>query len=218
MKKLQLSALQSGIDALQRKHGDTRYTALYGAGRIKKPRVLFLFMNPTARNLGVHATWRGMRAPWLGLKNTWKLMCELGIIGRKTYSHIQGLTPDNWTPDFAETLYGEVANNGAYLTNLARCTEPDARHVADKVFRESRNITLAEIALVEPKAVIAFGNQVASNLLEQPIQVSKHHGKKYDLQIGEKTFAVYPTYYPVGMGQMNMPKAIKDIRKILKSM
>ncbi len=214
---LQLDSLKPEIDSLQTKYGDSNYTALYGTGCIRNPDVMFLFMNPTARNITVIKEWTGLRAPWIGLKNTWKLMYRLGVIDDKTYAYIQALKTHEWTPEFAQQLYQQVAKNKYYLTNLARCTQCDARHVSDLVFRESRDVTLAEIALVSPRVIIAFGNQVASNLLQQPIKVSESRCRRYDLTIDGKVFAVHPTYYPVGMGQRNMPKAIEDIQAIMQN-
>lgn len=214
---LQIDSLKPAVDALQKKHGHRDYVALYGTGCTKNPKVMFLFMNPTAKNLTVHKNWKGLRAPWVGLKNTWKLLYQLEYIDKTTNDIIQKMKPGDWTNDFAEKIYTQVAKNKAYLTNLARCTQPDARYVADVVFRESREITLQEIQTINPKIIIAFGNQVATNLLEQNIAVSHWRTKKVHLVIGKKTFDVYPTYYPVGMGLRNMAKACEDIKTILST-
>jgi hypothetical protein len=213
---LQLEQLKLEIDKLQQKHGDKNYTALYGTGCIKKLDMMFLFMNPTAKNISVSKDWNGMKAPWLGLKNTWKLMYKLNVISEKTYNIITPMKPIDWTPDFTVKLYEEVAKNKIYLTNLARCTQSDARHVSDIIFRESRDVTLEEIKLLKPKFIIAFGNQVSSNLLQKSIKVSECRKQKYELKIGNEVYDVYPTYYPVGMGQRNMSKAIEDILSIIK--
>ncbi len=214
--KLQVDSIMPEIDALQKKHGHPDYAALYGAGCINRPDVMFLFMNPTAKNLTVRKDWKGIRAPWVGLKNTWRLMNKLGFVDKALLEEIEEMNSEDWDHDFVEKAYGSIAKKKAYLTNLARCTQPDARHVPDVVFRESRNITLEEIKLVNPKVIIAFGNQVASNLLEQDIRVSEWRGKKVPLKIDKKSYDVYPVYYPVGMGLRNINKAIEDIGIILK--
>lgn len=87
----------------------------------------------------------------------------------------------------------------------------------DRAFKECHDVMMEEITLVNPKIIIAFGNQVSSNLLNEKVKVSESRLKKYDLKIGKKTYAVYPTYYPVGMGFRNVGKAIEDIKKIMKS-
>lgn len=214
---LQLSQLFPAIDKIQKKHGDANYTALYGAGCIKNPKVMFLFMNPTAKNLTTSKSWTGMRAPWIGLKNTWRFMWKLGFIDQAMLNKVEDLTEADWTPEFTHDLYSHIAMNKAYLTNLARCTQADARHVSDRVFKESRNITLEEITLINPEVIIAFGNQVSSNLLQIPIKVSATRKKKFKLQIKNIAYPVFPTYYPVGMGQRNMPKAVSDIKAILNT-
>jgi DNA polymerase len=214
--KLQLEELHNEINQLQEKFGDKNYCALYGAGCTKNPDVYFLFMNPTAKNLSVDHAWQGIRAPWLGLKNTWKLLYRLDCIDEVFYETIMGMKPADWSYEFSEKLYKHVADKKIYLSNLARCTQPDARHVPDIVFRESKKIALREIQILDPKVIIAFGNQVSSNLLGKDIRVSEHRKKKTMLDIDGKEYPVYPVYYPVGMGMRNMPKAISDIRAIMK--
>ena len=215
---LQLEQLKPEIDRLQEKHGDQDYTALYGTGCIKKPDVMFLFMNPTARNLSTSKTWKGIRASFIGHKQTWKLMNNLGFLSSNIYQKIENIKTFDWTPEFAEEIYNDIAKHKGYITSLARCTMSDARSLPDKIFRDCRDIALKEIELLNPKVIIAFGNQVASNLLQQQIKVSECRESKYNLVIGKKTYTVYPTYYPVGMGQRNMPKAIEDIKNILKNL
>ena len=217
---LQIDSIKPEIDRLQKKHGSKDYVALYGPGCVKNPKVMFIFMNPTARNLSAHKTWKGIRASWIGHKNTWKFLADLGVFDRKLSDKIQGFKtgPEagDWTPEFAEEIYNNIAKNKAYITGFARCTQPDARHVHDSVFKESRNVTLKEISLLNPKVIISFGNQVSSHLLGQNIKVSDWRGKKAELVVDKKKFIVYPTFYPVGMGLRNIGKAVEDIKKILK--
>lgn len=214
--KLQHEQLKLDIDLFHKKHGHADYVSLYGTGKIKNPKVMFLFMNPTAKNPSTHKTWEGIRAPWIGFKNTWKLMNQIGILNNDLFLKTQSMKSVEWTHDFAEQLYRAIAERGVYITNLAQCTKPDAQHVSDSVFREARELFLKEIELINPTIIIAFGNQVSSNLLQESIKVSECRCKKYDLKIGKKTFPVYPVFYPVGMGFRNIGKAVEDIKKIIK--
>lgn len=215
MKVLQVDSIKGEIDELQKKHGHKDFCALYGTGCIKRPKVMFLFMNPTAKNLTVKKEWKGIRAPWVGLKNTWRLMHKLNVISDKTIALIESMDEEDWTDEFVVKLYSEVSSSGAYLTNLARSTQPDARHISDTIFRESRKVTLEEISIIRPRMIIAFGNQVSTTLLGQSIKVSECRRKKFELEIGKYSYDVYPTYYPVGMGIMNMAKAVSDIKYIV---
>lgn len=215
--KLQIDRLKPSIDAIHAVHGDANLCALYGTGCVRNPRVMFLFMNPTARNVSTRKGWKGIRASWVGHKNTWKLLADVGVFDRKLSDTIQSMKPADWTPEFAELIYKDIAKNGAYVTGFARCTQPDARKVHDRVFRDSRDVTLEEIKAVNPGIIFAFGNQVSSHLLNTPIKVSECRALKHGLVIGKKTFSVYPTFYPVGMGLRNIKKAIWDMKKVLKN-
>lgn len=125
------------------------------------------------------------------------------------------MKPEQWTEKFSEDLYREIADKNVYITNLAKCTQIDARPLKDNVFKDYLTYTLEEITLLEPKNIITLGNQVSSILLEKPIKVSDYKNKEYEeLIINKKIYKVYPTFYPVGQGTRNMPAAIERIQKI----
>ncbi len=214
--KLQIEEIKKEIDALHRKFGDQNYRIIYGTGCVKNPKVFFLLMNPTARNLSTHADWKGLRASWVGHKKMWSLFADVGVFDKALNTKVQALKSGEWTPELVEEIYENLAEHKAYATGLGRCVQPDARPLPNSVFQESRAVTLAEIAQINPSVIISFGNQVSSNLLGVPIKVSENRRAKYILPIGKKQFAVYPTFYPVGMGLRNIGKAIEDIRYILK--
>lgn len=213
---MQFQGLHKHIDALQSRHGAPRLHAVYGTGCTVQPRVMFVFMNPTGRNISTHGHWHGLRAPWLGTKNVWPMFYELGFLPKTYLSMTQTLQSDEWSEDFSEKLYGQLARKKVYVTNLAKCTQVDARPLSDRVFREYRELMLREIALAQPRHIVTFGNQVSSILLERPIRVSAYAGAETEtLALASRTYAVYPTYYPVGQGRRNMPLALQRIRAIL---
>ena len=77
-------------------------------------------------------------------------------------------------------------------------------------------LTKNEIAMVNPKHIISFGNQVSSILLGKNIRVSDYKKtQKEILSINDIDYKVYPVFYPVGQGMRNMPKAISRISDVL---
>ncbi len=192
------------------------FESIYGGGCIEKPDVLLLFMNPTARNVSAISTWDGIRAPWLGIRQTWNLLSSLGFIDPEVAARICALNTAGWTESVAEELYQHVAQRKVYITNLAKCTQPDARHLPDSVFRAYLPETYREIGLINPKKIITLGNQVSSVFLQKPISVSHYPDTTYEeVLIGDNVFKVYPTYYPVGQGQRNMAKAVERIQAVM---
>lgn len=214
--KLQLDHLKKDVDKLQKLHGNPKLKAIYGAGRIRNPKILFLFMNPTARNISSFPDWKGLRAPWIGTKNIWKLLNSLEILNNKFFEIIQNGSSDIWTYNFAFAVYDELNKKSVYITNLAKCTQDDARGLKDKVFREYLVNTLEEIYTINPSKIISFGNQVSSILLNKKIQVSDYDGNKKEiLKLKDKIFDIYPVYYPVGQGMRNINKAINRISSVI---
>jgi len=214
---MQVTKLHPEYDKLQKKYGSSKLNSIYGAGCIKNPDVCFVFMNPTAKNIASTKEWTGIRAQWLGTKNTWNMFHRLGLISKKTADEINSLKPTDWTPDFAEKLYHEVASNKLFITNLGKCTMDDATHLPDKVFKEYLNLLNTEIAEINPKKIITFGNQVSSIFLGQNIKVSDWRKKSTTKTISGKNYSIYPVYYPVGQGMRNLPIAIEDILFAMKA-
>ncbi len=215
---MQVKEIHHEIDALHNLYGDSSLCSVYGAGCIDKPKVMLIFMNPTAKNVSAQKSWKGMRAPWLGTKNIWSLLRDLHFISEKHFKITQTLQPHEWSLSVCEDIYIELQKKGVYVTNLAKCTQLDARPLKDDVFRKYVEVMKREIALIKPQHIITFGNQVSSILLGQQVSVSKYSGsQKEDLVIDGQTYHIYPTYYPVGHGRMNQPKAIKRIQSIVRT-
>jgi uracil-DNA glycosylase len=212
---MQLTRLHKKFDDLQTKFGEKELSAIYGAGEIHSPEVCFVFMNPTARNISAVKEWKGIRAPWLGTKNTWKLITTVGLLDKELNKQIQSKKHD-WDREFAEKVYQDVKRNKCFITNLAKCTQKDAAHLPNSIFEEYRNLMFEEIKLLNPKIIITFGNQVSSILLNKTINVSRCRKQAENLVIEGKTYKTFPIFYPVGQGMRNMSKAIEDISWVLK--
>jgi len=181
MHALQLPQLFPIFDKLQTKYGEKTLAPVYGAGCIKKPKILFLFMNPTGRNISAQKDRKGLRAAWLGTKNIWKLFLAVGVISKLAFTSIQNYKPNQWTTKFCQQVYQELSQNKIYVTNLAKCTQIDARPLHNDIFRAYLEAIEKEIALVQPRHIVSFGNQVSSLLLRKNIKVSDYQGKENEI-------------------------------------
>jgi len=204
--------LHKQYDKLQKKHGEPSLSSIYGAGCIENPKAMFIFMNPTGRNIASEPSWKGLRAPWIGTKQVWDVFYNLGFLNEDTYKSIKESKPEDWSGDFCNKVYSEVEDNALYITNLAKCTQVDARPLKNSVFKDYFDLMFKEIEIVNPKIVISFGNQVSSILLGKNISVSNYAKDEKEIVNG---YPIYPTYYPVGQGRRNMPLALKRIKRVL---
>lgn len=214
--KLQLENLFSSFDKLQEKFWDKNLNSVYGAGCINKPNLFFIFMNPTWKNISADKKWQWLQAPWLGTKNIWKLFHKIGLIPKNVFDQISSMKALDRKQDFCLDLYRWLAQDKVYISNLAKCTQSDARHLHDNVFKEYLKLIFQEIDMIQPKKIICFGNQVSSILLGKNIKVSDYQKDEHEeINIKNKTYKIYPSFYPVWQGMRNMGKTIIRIKIIL---
>lgn len=201
---------------LQDIYGSKELNSVYGGGCDKNAKVALVFMNPTKRNIATSKSWTGLKAQFLGTKQVWDFITKCGLFSEELNKVIQSKKSSEWTPEFCEKVYDEVKKQGLWITNLAKCTQDDARPLPDEVFMQYKDLLKEELKLVNPKKIFFFGNQVSSIVLDEKITVSTTRQKKFNLNIDGKIYNSYAIFYPIGNGRFNQPKAIEDIKQILK--
>ena len=214
---MQVTKLIREFDRLQKIYGNPNLDAVYGAGEINSPKLCLVFMNPTSRNIASNKSWRGLKAPWIGTKNVWKMFYQLGLLNEKIFVEINSKKPNDWDYQFAEKVYKEVTTKSIYITNLSKATQIDAKPLKDNVFQKYLPLFNNEINTINPKLIITFGNQVSSILLNENIKVSEYRKKYKLIDINGNKVKVFPVYYPVGQGMRNIKKAEEDIRWIIET-
>ncbi|PIZ99443.1 MAG: hypothetical protein COX77_01505 [Candidatus Komeilibacteria bacterium CG_4_10_14_0_2_um_filter_37_10] len=214
-KKVAWQELFRSYQKLQKKHGARNLCPIPGCGDIWRPRVMFVFMNPTARNVSASPLWSGVRAPWLGTKNIWQLFQAIGLLSLELFQETQRLKNNEWTPQFAQQLYQHLTRQKVYITNLSKITQPDARSLPNSFFKQNLSLLMTEIDLIQPQKIVTFGGQVSSITLRRPIKIADEHAQQHQIIIKDKKYNLYPAYYPVGQGRRNLPLAIKDLVKII---
>ena len=211
-----MEKINKQYDKLQDKYGSKQLNSIYGAGCRQNAKVALVFMNPTKRNIATDKNWNGLKAQWLGTKQIWDFLTKCDLFDENLNKQIKSKRPTDWTEEFCEKVYAEVASKGVWITNLAKCSQDDARPLSDEIFLQYRDLLKDELALVSPQKVLLFGNQVASIVLEEKVSVSLARCKKFDLDLNGNVVEGYAVFYPVGNGRFNQDKAICDIKTILK--
>ena len=212
---MKIEDLKKEYDKLQEKYGAKELKSIYNGGCENNPDICFVFMNPTGKNVASYPEWNGRRSPWIGTKNIWKLFYKIGLLDEKIFSEIQENKPADWDEEFADLVYKDVENHKFFITNLGKCTQIDARPLPDSVYQEYLDLLCKEIEIINPKIIITFGNQVSSIVLGKKISVSQCRKQFFIKNIAGKDYKVYPVYYPIGNGMMNIDKAIEDLKFII---
>lgn len=213
---MKISDLDVQYDKLQIQYGAKELTSIYNGGCTDNPDICFVFMNPTGKNIASDPNWKGRRSPWIGTKNIWKLFYRIGLLDEDIYESIMSKKSQEWDEEFAELVYGNVEKHKYFITNLGKCTQVDARVLPNSVYSQYLDLLCKEIEIINPKIIITFGNQVSSILLDKNISVSQCRKQSFTKEIAGKDYNVYPVYYPIGNGMMNIDKAIEDLRFIIE--
>ena len=213
---MEINDLNIEYDKLQQEYGAKELTSIYNGGCSNSPDICFVFMNPTGKNIASNPHWKGRKSPWIGTKNIWKLFYKIGLLNESIYDEIQRKKPQEWDERFADIVYEDVEKNKYFITNLGKCTQVDARILPNSVYCQYLDLLCKEIEIINPKIIITFGNQVSSIVLNKTISVSQCRKQSFLKNIAGKNYSIYPVYYPIGNGMMNIDKAIEDLNYIIK--
>ena len=214
---MKISDLNPEYDKLQQEYGAKELTSIYNGGCTNNPDICFVFMNPTGRNIASSPNWKGRRSPWIGTKNIWKLFYRIGLLDERIYEEIQKRKPQEWDENFADLVYDDIEQHKYFITNLGKCTQVDARVLPNSVYSQYLDLLCKEIEIINPKIIITLGNQVSSIVLNKNISVSQYRKQSFPRNIAGKNYSVYPVYYPIGNGMMNIDKAIEDLNYIIRT-
>ncbi len=214
---MKIEELNVEYDKLQKIYGAKELMSIYNGGCTKNPNICFVFMNPTGRNIASCPEWKGRRSPWIGTKNIWKLFYKIGLLDEEIYQEIISKKPQEWDEDFADIVYSNVEKHKYFITNLGKCTQTDARVLPNSVYSQYLDLLCKEIEIINPKIIITLGNQVSSIVLDKSISVSQCRKQSFSKKIGKKNYKIYPVYYPIGNGMMNIDKSIEDLKFIIET-
>lgn len=214
---MKIEELNVEYDKLKKIYGAKELMSIYNGGCTKNPNICFVFMNPTGRNIASCPQWKGRRSPWIGTKNIWKLFYKIGLLDEEIYQGIISKKPQEWDEEFADMVYSNVEKHKYFITNLGKCTQTDARVLTNSVYSQYLDLLCKEIEIINPKIIITLGNQVSSIVLDKNISVSQCRKQSFSKKIGKKNYKIYPVYYPIGNGMMNIDKAIEDLKFIIET-
>ena len=193
---------------------------IFGNGKTLNPEIMFVFINPTARNISSGKSWKGPRFPFIGTKQVWRVFHKAGLLDDRLMEKIN--SDSNWSLDFTSKVLDFFKRHGFYFTNIVKHTGKDATLPDSKKINMFLPVLLKEIEIVQPKHIITFGLMPFEKLTKQKIKLSEYHKdaiknkklKYFDLQVNSVKTKVIPCYFPVGRGS---PKKANDILRLVKT-
>ncbi|MDI6800227.1 MAG: uracil-DNA glycosylase [Actinomycetota bacterium] len=77
-----------------------------------------------------------------------------------------------------------------YIANVLKCRPPDNRDPLPKEIERCKKYLFEQIRIISPKVICALGRFSAELLLEEPVSISKMHGRIFTKD-GQKIFPIY---------------------------
>lgn len=192
---------------------------ILGNGKLKNPKIMFVFINPTAKNISSSSTWKGPRFPFIGTKQIWRIFHKAGMFDSDLLSYIE----DNkeWSLDFTNNVLDYLINNSYYITNIVKWTGHDATLPNSEKIKLFLPILEKEIEIVKPEFIVTFGLIPFENLTKTKIKLSDYYLKMmkdkkpsyFERKFGSHNTKIIPCYFPVGRGD---PKKAVDILRLIK--
>lgn len=215
-----LPELWKAVDAIHDSNfPENKLRPILGNGRVENPDFMFVFINPTARNISSSAEWKGPRFPFIGTKPIWRIFNRAGLFDGELMQYIE--KEPNWSLDFTEKVKDFLSGQSFYFTNIVKWTGHDAALPDAAKVNLFLPILQKEIEIVKPKNIVTFGLIPFERLTNQKIRLKDYYEKAlqsdrlptYDLRIPSSHSRVIPCYFPVGRGD---PKRAVELLKRLR--
>jgi len=216
-----LEELWGYVKGLNRKHfPDNKFAPILGNGKTNKPKIMFVFINPTARNISSDKSWRGPRFPFIGTKQIWKVFYRAGLFNKELIDKIN--TSSDWSVEFTNQVLRFLRNKQIYLTNIVKWTGHDAALPNSEKIRMFLPVLRKEIEIVKPRYIVAFGLIPFESLTKSKIRLSGYYERAtksktlttYHIRVGDFKARVIPCYFPIGRG--NPERAIELLKLVKK--
>ncbi|MBI2620745.1 hypothetical protein HYW61_00775 [candidate division WWE3 bacterium] len=191
---------------------------ILAGGKLQNPRFMFVFINPTYRNISSDPAWEGKRRPWTGTKYIWKIFNNAGHFDEELLNEVS--KKKEWDVAFADKVYSHLNDHSFYFTNIVKWVGESGDLPDTHKIKTFLPILLREIELVNPEYIVTFGLIPFNALINEPIKLGEYYDesiknntlKTFSLNIGSKNLKIIPCYFPVGRGN---PKRAAKLLSLL---
>ena len=195
---------------------DNSLASILGNGKTEKPKIMFVFINPTKRNISSDKNWKGPRFPFIGTKQVWRIFHRAGLFNDELMLQINDSS--EWSVDFTNKVLEFLKKKEIYITNIVKWTGHDATLPDSEKIKLFLPILEKEIELVQPQHIVTFGLIPFEKLTGQKIKLSDYYEKAVEQNklefYNHKSTKLIPCYFPIGRGN---PKRAVEILKLVKN-
>lgn len=214
-----LEELWEIVDSINKRYfPENNLKPILGNGKTFRPKIMFIFINPTQANISSDPNWRGSRFPFIGTKPIWRVFHAAGMFEDTLIEKINN--SKNWSLEFTKEVLNFLKSRSFYLTNIVKWTGNDATLPNKEKINLFLPVLKREIEIVQPQYIVTFGLIPFENITKQKIKLANYYSeiiqnKKiqfFDLQCNNFKTKIIPCYFPVGRGD---PKKAIEILKLI---
>jgi DNA polymerase len=214
-----LEELWKIVEDINQKHfPENNLSPILGNGKTFRPKIMFVFINPTRANISSNPDWKGPRFPFIGTKQVWRIFHKAGMFEDNLIQKINN--SKLWSLEFTDKVLNFLKSKSFYFTNIVKWTGQDATLPKSKKIKLFLPILEREIEIVQPSYIVTFGLIPFENMTKQKIKLGEYHSEVmqnqklrfFDLQYKDFKTKIIPCYFPVGRGN---PKKAVEILKII---
>lgn len=214
---MSLEQLWEEVTKLNKLYFPSDLVPIVGNGKTEKPKVLFLFINPTHANISSRSNWRGPCFPFCGTKQIWRIFHRAGLFDDSLMREVE--LSREWSVALAERVLGFLKTKGFYFTNVVKSTGADASLPGSQKIKLFLPILCKEIELVKPQNIVTFGLIPFKALMNKNINLNgyfKNIMRKRAVNLEYEGARVIPCYFPTGRG--NPARAIEILKLLAKNL
>lgn len=207
--KMKNNPTSKGLDNLYKKVDNCKFCKrqnnqlnhIFGFGAIK-PKFMFILINPTYRNLSSDKNYVGLRFPFIGVRQFWRVLADGGIISKKVAYKLP--LRKEWGKDDTNNVKNEILKNEIFVTNIVKCCYNHSAYPSKEIIKQQLKIVGEEIKIVKPKRILAFGLLTYKVLTGSEIKISSaiNNPNKFKNNeiLSKLNVPVIPCYFPIGRG------------------
>jgi DNA polymerase len=217
-----LEELWKVVDELNQKHfPENSLKPILGNGKNFRPKVMFVFINPTYANISSNPNWQGPRFPFIGTKPVWRIFHRAGMFDDELMNKINN--SKDWPLELTNEVLNFLRSKSFYFTNIVKWTGSDTTLPNSEKIKLFLPILKREIEIVQPQYIVTFGIIPFENLTNQKIKLADYYSKTmesqklrfFDIDCNGEKKKIIPCYFPVGRGD---PKKAVEILKLVNSL
>lgn len=95
-----------------------------------------------------------------------------------------------------------------FIANILKCRPPNNRNPFATEVQQCRPYLQRQIALLQPRIILAMGATASQNLLQVSTEVGKLRGHVHSLELGDRKVPVIVTYHPAYLLRSPLQKSL----------